>query len=89
VDRQSMKLASDINATLKEYWERTREPGEPFCRRCGIPEYATADPSSLQLFEFAGQSFYLCYRCQEAVLSALWPDKLQAPPAGEQKEASS
>ena len=62
MDQQVMRLASDINSTLKQFWENTRESDEPFCRRCGIPEYATTD---LQAFEFAGRSFYLCYRCQK------------------------
>ena len=83
MDGQPMKLAPDINPTMKQFWENTREPGEPFCRRCGIPEYATTD---LRSFELGGQSFYLCYRCQKAVLSAVWPTETETPPAGE-KEA--
>lgn len=67
-----MKLAPDINPILKEFWESTREPGEPFCRRCGIPEYATAD---LHSFALAGRSFYLCYKCQKVILDAVWPDE--------------
>ena len=69
-----MKLAPDINLTLKQFWENSREPGEPFCRRCGIPEYAITGHTPLQLFELAGQSFYLCYRCQKAILDAICPD---------------
>jgi len=82
MSRQSMKLAPDINPNVKQFWENTREPGEPFCRRCGIPEYATTE---LRSFELAGQSFHLCDRCQKTVLSAIWPD--DTPPAGEPKEA--
>ena len=77
-----MRLASDINPTVKQFWENSREPGEPFCRRCGIPEYATR---SLQPFELAGKSFYLCYWCQKAILDAIWPDEAlrqQEEPAG-------
>lgn len=78
-----MQLATDINPTLKQFWEATREPGELFCRRCGIPEHATPD---LRVFELAGQSFCLCHKCQKVVLDALWPDQPQTPLAGKQKE---
>ena len=69
-----MKLAPDI-IPLKKYWESIRGPDEPFCRRCGIPEYAITGHTLLQPFEFAGQSFHLCRRCQKAILDAICPDE--------------
>ncbi len=65
-----MKLASDINPTLKQFYEETREPGESFCRRCGVPQYITA---TLRPYTLAGKELHLCGKCQEAVLDAVWP----------------
>jgi len=72
---RNMHLASDINPTLKQFWQSIRRPDEPFCRRCGIPERAT---NSLRAFEMGGESFYLCLKCQKVLLQALWPDEAKS-----------